>query len=288
MLRVNILYTKTSRLNVKKSSFIKNKCSESFATGIAIYSIINQDTLIEDSIFKDNECNGNTIQSIRTPAFKIKDSIIERTISRESAVDLVDGGTLENVIIRDNNCQGLSVTQKGIFLKRVQIYGNQGSGIEINCKEISISDTIIFNNTAFHGAGVVIKSMDVSTMKNVSIFNNIATFGGGIYLEKVPNYRKLEKIKVFNNFADIGGGIYAESGNILDFFKIEISNNFANRGAGLYMNEASIDFEETLIKENHALEYGGGIYCNRGRKFGNVLILNNTIDNIKCDQCRGC
>lgn len=192
------------------------------------------------------------------------------------------------MIIRDNKCIGLSVTHEGIFLKRVQIYRNKGSGIEINCKEISISDTIIFNNTAFYGGGAHIKSMDVSTMKNVSIFNNQAKYGGGIYLEKVPNYRKLEHSKIFNNFAERGGGIYAESGNIIDLSKIEISKNFANSGAGLYMNQATIDFEETLIKENHALEYGGGMYCNRGRKFGNVFILNNTIDNIKCDECRGC
>lgn len=282
------IYTQTSNLKILMSRFIENLCSDTVSSGAGIYSIINHQTIIENSIFQNNICqDGPVLETIRSSEFLLKDSIIENNHAKVG-VNIIDGGKLENVIVRSNDDIGVSVYQDNIQLEGLQLTDNKGSGLYIDCKDLRFTNSIISNNRAFSGGGIHIKLMEESFMKNISIFNNTAQFGGGIYFEKSPYPRKLNDVKIFYNNAERGGGIYTDGGNLLDIIDSEIKNNYAVQGAGIYMNQAVVDFERNVISDNHASREGGGVFCFRGRFFGSSFIEENKVDNMKCQECRGC
>ena len=167
------------------------------------------------------------------------------------------------------------------------ISGNVGGGIYAIQSQIHINgtqNTVISDNTASSGGGILLRESELVVQSPVIISHNKAEkFGGGIYAYQsvivITSKYFVSYKKIINNFAaQNGGGVYAIASTIkIKFSFVAISFNAALlRGGGLYLQENSkiyllkqvndwikktdIPLRVSLSVVNNSAAYGGGIY----------------------------
>ena len=113
-----------------------------------------------------------------------------------------------SIIISDCNISNNSSTDPGGG------GGGSGGGVYVNSSPMTITNSIISNNSADYGGGIYYSSTWNTTITNNSIVNNSAVLGGGIYYISSGN---VTNNNIIGNLAQNAAAIYCYSGEDLKF-----------------------------------------------------------------------
>lgn len=224
---------------------------------------------------------------------------------------IVDGQGLSRVFYLPLGSTVVSIS--GLAIQNGVNSGGAGGGI-ISGAALSLSQTVVYSNTATSGGGI--ENTGTLTLTNVMLSSNTATvLGGGgiqngsgdaqmtlndvfIYANRTagPTRRgggislyngsraKLTNVSVYYNGAasaasnptSYGGGIYAETGTILTIDRSMIASNIVSSGdgAGIY-SEGTATLTNVTISGNSGNNANGGGIQNSGS--GTVMLVNSTI-----------
>ncbi|MCK4357569.1 MAG: right-handed parallel beta-helix repeat-containing protein, partial [Candidatus Cloacimonetes bacterium] len=122
--------------------------------------------------------------------------------------------------------------------------------------DIFINNSIITNNTAFHGGGAYFYWYSSPNLLNVTISNNSAfSSGGGIglYLYSSPS---LTNVTISKNTTAYGGGIHCYNNCNPNLSNVTVSNNLAiSSGGGIYcVNNANPSLVNSILWDNSPQE----------------------------------
>ncbi|BAY79402.1 hypothetical protein NIES25_58870 (plasmid) [Nostoc linckia NIES-25] len=172
----------------------------------------------------------------------------------------------------------LNITQgviiQGTGANKLTISGNNTSRIFNASASLTIDGLKITEGNAGNNNGGGIYSTSSVTLSNSIISNNSANIGGGIYSTSSVT---LSNSTLSSNTANTnGGGIFSTSN--LTLSNSTISSNTANsNGGGIYTSNATVSnstiFGNTADSDNNGVGNGGGIY----RSSGTVSISNSII-----------
>lgn len=142
-----------------------------YTYGSAIYNNIGQDTIIENSVFKDNTAIQGTIYNNGNGKFTIKNSIFANNTANDAAAIYNEKGTIDvnNVTFVDNKA-----TNRGGV-----IYNNKGTLI--------ITNSNIYNNVAEFGGFLFTDGNANNYVSLNRIYNNHAEFGQDVYFSSKMN-----------------------------------------------------------------------------------------------------
>jgi hypothetical protein len=174
---------------------------------------------------------------------------------------------LDGFIITEGNANGIgSFTVSGQSFPR-----NIGGGIVTFRGTNTLTNNIIFRNTAtnFGGGGSFLLGINMLTINEFS--ENSSLSGGGIYLTGI---NMLTNNTIIGNIASGGGGgIFTIFGNNTLTNNL-ISGNTANvDGGGILNDQGSHTLINNTIAGNKANGFGGGIYP----RLANITMTNNII-----------
>ena len=142
---------------------------------------------------------------------------------------------------------------------------NAGGGILVSmCPDasISIKNSIIRNNEAFDGGGILCNESSI-TVENCEISsNNAVSNGGGMNIIFNSSLIMTNSIIANNSAENEGGGLICYIQGSLELINNTfIHNSCQNGGGGLCIyTPMSFNIEQNIIAHNSAYE-GGGIYC---------------------------
>jgi len=249
--------------------------------GAGIYQdnlVINKNlTLIgnnQETTIIDGNHVGNCIKIVSNTTVKISGFTIKNGTQGRDLYDTFGGGinnwgnlTLENSTIRDNTAVGAAgiYNQGTISINRVTIRNNHadsdfGGGIFNDRGNLTLKNSTITDNTAYHGGGIynygVISSSRVTIRNNHA--NNGEGRGGGI---RNGGTITMEDSEIMDNVAGSeGGGVYNRG--LLFLYGVSISSNRAANGGGImnyhqaYLDDSTV----SLINGNIPNNFGGKPY----------------------------
>ena len=172
---------------------------------------------------------------------------------------------------------------KDYITESVTLSGNTGGAIHAIQSQVCINSsekTVISNNSASSGGGIMLRESELVAQSPIFIYENVAQmFGGGIYAyQSGIDFTAKRKSFIINNFAyQSGGGVYL----VASTFKhsrsyVAISSNtalisggrlFLQENSKLYLLKKKKEKNTSVIKLylklaiiNNSATYGGGIY----------------------------
>jgi predicted outer membrane repeat protein len=157
-----------------------------------------------------------------------------------------------------------------------------GGGINLLAGTLTVSDSIISENTAFLGGGIYVSRLSsvaaTLTIRNSTIFGNVAVDGGGI---AAAGTISIKDSTIAQNSGGRGGGILNYEGGTFAIKNSVITQNTASfLGGGIY-NAGVLTVKDSSITENVAASDGGGIYSfGTPPKLINTFVINNTPNDI--------
>ena len=188
----------------------------------------------------------------------------------------IEGGdvTIENLMLtngQEAQGGGIFSVLANVTLSNTVLYSNtatdEGGGIYFDEEDATLiinNNSQIISNTATNAGGGVFVQNGTAVMQSGVISSNIAGEGGGVFLQynATLNMNGGEISYNETTIVDVneypGGGIHVNSG-IANLNGGQIINNSSYRGGGI-MVEAGLAVQNgTLISDNTAT-YGGGIY----------------------------
>lgn len=192
-----------------------------------------------------------------------------------AALTIIDGNSLGNVVFVSSDIAGANVNLTGVTIRNGQ--GTYGGGIfNLNNNGLlTVSDSVISDNTAQSGGGIY--SQGFLRLVNVKIHSNSNTAiqrGGGLLSNGNAD---LINVEVFDNAAQVGGGGISNSGIMTLTNSLIGQTNQAGKGGGIYnlLTTARLTVNNTTINGNSATGgEGGGIYNE-----GNLIVAGSTITN---------
>jgi hypothetical protein len=205
-------------------------------------------SIYKNSIIYNNSAvgGGGGIYSTNTGV-----SFINLSISYNSAQDGAGMrlwyATLDNVLINNNSasrsggaayCSGnITINNSKILSNTVNGNPGNGGGLYLHQGSITLSNTVIVNNSSSDYGGGIFNSVMSATYSNVTISDNNAQNGGALYNPYEEGSNTLSNVTLFNNSASNDyNGIYNSSGTV------SITNsNFINNENALY-NENSLEY----------------------------------------------
>jgi predicted phosphodiesterase len=195
----------------------------------------------------------------------------------ETIVDGYQNGSVFTVGAPNNrdievNLSGMTI--KGGIGTSIQVNDNDGEvqymcgGGILNYGKLTITDSTIFNNTAFNGAGIF--NGKILTLNNTIVTQNVANNGGGIFNNRGSNNivtvnlnrgSSIEDNEATGNGGGINSGGNSLSGNNVNLYPgSTISGNIAkNYGGGIWIFLGELNLYGGEISNNTGWG-GGGIY----------------------------
>lgn len=144
---------------------------------------------------------------------------------------------------------------------------------------MSIDLSTIKNNTAkFYGGGILNYDQSTLTISNTIVENNTTTLGrgGGIYNTGPAT---LSYLIVKNNSApEYAGGVYTNNANVSIDHTLFTLNQAEHGGA--ISNDGSLTLTSATLAANTAGIYGGGVYSSNSLLIKNSLLANNISTNM--------
>ncbi|MDF5707991.1 MAG: Calx-beta domain-containing protein [Nostoc sp. S4] len=170
---------------------------------------------------------------------------------------------------------------QGTGANKLTISGNNASRVFNATASLSIDGLKITGGNAGNNNGGGIYSTSSVTLSNSIISNNTAnTSGGGIYSSSAT----ISNSTISSNTANTnGGGIYSSSTTISNS---TISSNTANSNGGGIYSSSNLTLSNSTISSNTAKTYGGGIYTSNAT-VSNSTIFGNTADSDNSGQGDG-
>ncbi len=187
---------------------------------------------------------------------------------------------------------GLFVDASTPTLMDLIITGNRaddGAGIYVNNASIDISDAIISENTAVgYGGGLRLRHASEVQLERVEIAANGARTGAGLSL--YDSESTLIDCDVSDNLAENnGGGFYVGTDSSIELSSGTVRGNSAGgQGGGIRAYSGRVIMAGTTVSGNSAVESGGGVACRLSDLSVTADVVDNTPDDVFCDQCTGC
>ncbi len=180
---------------------------------------------------------------------------------------------IENLIVTNGNATGLG----GLSLPSLN---DVGGGFMVNVASPTISNVVVFGNTAQGGAGLMLYQsdglLDALDVQQNTAQHGTSSYGGGIFLYQSP--ATLIDCLIADNHATAtyseGGGLYLWYSDAYLDGNIISDNSAVQSGGGLYLLHSAAVLIDTRIERN-ASEYAnaGGAYV-----FGSeISLISNTI-----------
>lgn len=170
---------------------------------------------------------------------------------------------------------------RSLMLTNSTISGNvasNGAGIYNNGTLIAMSTTIDSNVAAGFGGAVMngTPPSSIVTLTNTILSNNTAIKGAGIYTGSGSPMALINSTVRDNTASSAGGGIYNTFGAKLTLTGSTLSGNHvsAGDGGGIYTNQAQITMSNSTVSGNGASGSGGAIYSD---SFGTITFSASTI-----------
>ncbi len=138
--------------------------------------------------------------------------------------------------------------------------GVDGGGIYSQYGNVTISDCIITNNTAYSLGGGIFSDSGALTVTNCDISNNTALYGGGLYVRS-STAATLSRCTITNNTStDLGGAIRCYT-STMTITNATIANNTSNTyGGAVAADTSALSIMNCTISSNFAATDGGGVY----------------------------
>jgi hypothetical protein len=142
---------------------------------------------------------------------------------------------------------------------------------------MTLTNSIVFSNTAANGGGILNDAKSTPMLDNVTIIDNKAnTFGGGV-CNLYINPSMMKDVKFINNKTNHGGGMFTVGSDPTLINTIFSGNYASERGGGLTTNNSNPVIINSLFYRNKAGEYGGGLYDSAGEpSLSNVTFSGNS------------
>ncbi|MBI3464318.1 MAG: DUF4114 domain-containing protein, partial [Planctomycetes bacterium] len=153
--------------------------------------------------------------------------------------------------------------------KGYEIYG---AGICNSVGTLTLTDSVVSDNTGVLYAGGIYNFLGTLTLNNTTISGNSggSSRGGGIYSSTLV----INGGVISGNSADQwGGGVFQEGGTVT-ISNAAISANSSAQGGGIFNTGGALTISDSTLSGNTAGSGGGGIF-NDGA--GNVTITNSTL-----------
>jgi CSLREA domain-containing protein len=186
---------------------------------------------------------------------------------------IIDGNSLDRVL--DIRTVGIVVQISGVTIRNGAAEESSGfdngGGIRILAGQVSISGSVITQNSASAGSfnvggGIYIEGQSSLTVSNTTVSNNSADQGGGIYADlDVSGTVNINGSTINNNTAlttgfGAGGGIYIQFGGNVSITNSTISGNGLEeglQGGGIYIQGGSLSLKSVTISGNKAQSGAG-------------------------------
>ena len=192
---------------------------------------------------------------------------------------ILDGDGAGTVVRAPSGLTALSKID-GFFITNGYALG-VGGGIFCSASSPTISNNLIYWNTAGLGGGIACSGGSATIEDNYIIENSATTYGGGIYCTSATK-ATISNNWVTSNTAASGGGIYCTSASTPTITDNMIMGNSTSGtstyGGGIYCNASSPTILKNQITDNSVSgtnAYGGGIYCGSSTP----TVAHNTISN---------
>ena len=181
-----------------------------------------------------------------------------------------------------------NLTLSNCILDNNSAFNGSGGGIYAHgtlARTVTLSSVTVQNNHAFSGGGIEINGASLNI--NASIVSGNHSSGGGVYgggglRMRGGSYSVITSTRVEGNFAETAGGGMQIIGSELAIADSQISGNkvWDGSGGGVYIEGGAMDMRRTLIQNNYAYRDGGGVQLLRSYSIsGNATILDSTISN---------
>ena len=292
----------TKQLHIINSTFIDNKCLQTFQLGDIDSLYVNDSTFINNKATVggalSTSCSVNTLIIINNCKFIANNAtfgaggaIYSCTTNSIAIIDSIftsntaDGGGAIYVI-------GYFIIVNCIFTNNYTPQKEAGAAILVQSPGEQLTDTPILRHTIFtgnNGGGVVaifgvrIKIENASFRHNEQN-TNFNLYEGCIYLFN----SKVDMIGPVIITDNIGGGIRAIQSqiHINSSGDTVINNNTASLGGGIMLRESELVIQSpVIISQNKAEQFGGGIYAYQSvihftseRDIVRSFIINNTVN----------
>lgn len=161
-----------------------------------------------------------------------------------------------------STCPAASISIKNSIIRNNEAF--DGGGILCSGSSITLENCEISSNSATSGGGLNIIFNSSLTMTNSTIANNYAeNEGGGLICVVLGTLELIENTFIHNICQDAGGGLCIYDPLSFNIAQNIIAHNSAEDGGGIFLDDAYNhgSFSDNTIAYNGATTNGGGIYC---------------------------
>lgn len=262
-----------STLLISDCQFIDNHAT---VTGGAIYNVAGGTLTVTQSTISQNRSGFGGAVGNNGGILLVSDSEIrENRADTGGGFSNSSGQTIiqQSEIISNSATQtggaiwstGGSITIEGSHLAQNKLtdFPAQGGGIYLinSTSQLTITDTLIEENSAKEGGGLFIDQGNV-LLENSDIRNHqVSMSGAGIHAKDAE--LQIDRSRIEENSAEFdGGALYLIDGTTA-FRESAIANNTGVQGGGVYNSGGNVTIESGKISGNQGRE-GAGIYNARG------------------------
>jgi hypothetical protein len=154
--------------------------------------------------------------------------------------------------------------------------GNGGGILNSNGGVLSITSSLIKDNSTARAGGGIEANGGLVTIVDVSFIGNEAGInGGGVHLSGVASVLINESTLIANDAGTEGGGLWNSSQGTLVVTDTYLDGNTASFGGGIHNDGGTLAITRSTLTFNEATNSGGGLNADTGG--GIISIVNSTI-----------
>ncbi len=140
--------------------------------------------------------------------------------------------------------------------------GDAGGGIYVINATPTISDNLVFGNTAHWGGGLYLRESDATLSGNIITANIASHDGGGLYLW--GSHAGLIGNTIASNAASHdGGGMYLRDSDATLSGNAIAANTASHDGGGIYLRGSDTTLINNIVADNRADHAGSGLHIRR-------------------------
>ena len=168
-----------------------------------------------------------------------------------AANTIINGNQIDRVFHVD--AAGGGLTMSGVAVTGGKFAGG-GGGIYVWNGALNLSDSTIYGNdaTGSVGGGIWLDDYSSGSITRTSIYGNSATHGGGVTIATVNNYTISNSTISTNTIGSgVGGNVYAYySPNLTLSYNTIVNSTGAAWGGGIYVNAGTVNMLGNIVSDN--------------------------------------
>lgn len=160
-----------------------------------------------------------------------------------------------------------------------------GGAVYIISATGTLSNNLIFDNTAYDGGGLFLRGSAAALSRNTISSNTVVYYGGGLFLNNSAatlSGNTINANTTTNTSLGSGGGVYVREGTVTLIGNTICSNTAQSNGGGILLNTSPNSIlVGNMIISNTSQSRGGGLwmrYCDGTVLNGNTFVANTSGD----------